>query len=346
MRTVARRGFTLIELLVVIAIIAVLIALLLPAVQSAREAARRAQCVNNLKQIGLGMHNYHQSVGTFPIANATNTFSDPGVTTSWGNWSAQAMMLPYMEQQSIYNSANFAWEPWYDVGNTVNTTALNTKIASYLCPSDALAGQNNICSYLWCIGTTSDIWNADSTGVFAHINCYSIAAITDGTSNTIAFGESLVGGNTNTAIKWRNGPSVGQGSPPRFLDAVTVASWPTTLTQLNTCQGLYAADVISGASNEQNNRGWRWGVGSPGVTGFNTIIEPNSNVYQFIGCRMDCACGMDYSDYENCSSNHPGGVNVLLADGSVKFIKSSVSRQVWWALGTKANGEVISSDAY
>jgi prepilin-type N-terminal cleavage/methylation domain-containing protein/prepilin-type processing-associated H-X9-DG protein len=352
MRSPIRRGFTLIELLVVIAIIAVLIALLLPAVQAAREAARRAQCVNNLKQIGLALHNYHQSVGTFPLANATNTLDDFGKPTGWGNFSAQAMMLPYMEQQAIYNACNFGWSTYTSGGpyhpELINSTAFTTKIASFLCPSDGLAGQSDINSYFWCIGTTTDLWNNDSTGLFAHNNAYSIAACSDGTSNTIAFSESLVGPVQQVATKWRSGPAVA-GAPTRFLDAVTVANWPTTLANLNTCQGLFMADLATGATTPQEgtDKGQRWAIGSPGLTGFNTIVEPNSNTYQFTGCRLDCAnCGMNYGDFNSATSNHSGGVNVLLGDGSVKFIKSTISRPVWWALGTKANGEVISSDSY
>src|SRR3954453_11660663 len=130
MRTKPRPGFTLIELLVVIAIIGVLIALLLPAVQAAREAARRSQCTNNLKQLGLGLHNYHQGVGSFPMGSSRAN----GAT--WNNWSAQGLMLPYMEQQAIYNAINFNWE----VTQSVNTTAAYTTISSFLCPSDGNAG--------------------------------------------------------------------------------------------------------------------------------------------------------------------------------------------------------------
>src|SRR5438477_6852492 len=128
MRAETRRGFTLIELLVVIAIIAVLIALLLPAVQSAREAARRAQCTNNLKQIGLGMHNYHSTHGTFPAGGTVAAGYDPGSSTSWGTWSAQALMLGYLEQQPLYNASNFSWAcafgPGYPINRTVTVSIL------------------------------------------------------------------------------------------------------------------------------------------------------------------------------------------------------------------------------
>ena len=138
MKADTRRGFTLIELLVVIAIIAVLIALLLPAVQSAREAARRAQCSNNLKQIGLGMHNYHTSLGTFPLGGGYNTYG-PGYNIGWGTWSAQALMLGYIEQSPLYNGANFSWavgmSPGWDINRTVSSSILNV----FICPSDGIS---------------------------------------------------------------------------------------------------------------------------------------------------------------------------------------------------------------
>src|SRR5271155_5720281 len=136
-----KRGFTLIELLVVIAIIAVLIALLLPAVQSAREAARRIQCTNNLKQIGLAMHNYHSANNTFPQGVAASFNSvNPGCI-AWSGWSAQALMLNYMEQSPIYNACNFMVDPFSATASpNINATAILTKINAFLCPSDGNAG--------------------------------------------------------------------------------------------------------------------------------------------------------------------------------------------------------------
>src|SRR3954466_11624767 len=137
-----RHGFTLIELLVVIAIIAVLIALLLPAVQAAREAARRAQCINNLKQIGIGLHNYHTANDVFPPGASMaygNVPGGPDALNNWNNWSANALMLSYLEQGNIYNAINFniaALFPGYFLLTSANTTMYDTRIASFLCPSD------------------------------------------------------------------------------------------------------------------------------------------------------------------------------------------------------------------
>ena len=175
-----RPAFTLIELLVVIAIIAVLIALLLPAVQAAREAAQRAQCTNNLKQIGLAMHNYHQSIDKFPQGMSQSAASLPYTAyAGWGEWSAQSMLLPYMEQTPVYNSINFSFDMIYGTGGAINLTASTTLISSFCCPSDpnvafggapssseatyATWGQAgfppDINSYRGSLGTTTSVYN-------------------------------------------------------------------------------------------------------------------------------------------------------------------------------------------
>ncbi|MHC5542672.1 DUF1559 family PulG-like putative transporter, partial [Singulisphaera rosea] len=197
-----RRGFTLIELLVVIAIIAVLIALLLPAVQSAREAARRAQCTNNLKQIGLAMHNYHTAVGSFPwnscgasqIYPTPNTPGD-GKGNTWANFGGLTLMLPQMEQMALYNAINFSFGmyPFQDQVDPVQGTAIYQTVASFLCPSDSGRGRNN---YRSSQGTNFD-WNARmaANGGIWRVNAVdgepisSVANIIDGTSNTIGFFE-------------------------------------------------------------------------------------------------------------------------------------------------------------
>jgi prepilin-type N-terminal cleavage/methylation domain-containing protein len=212
-----RRGFTLIELLVVIAIVAVLIALLLPAVQAAREAARRSQCVNNLKQIGLALHNYHQQLGTFPMGSGSGVLTPPATYHAKECWSIHAAILPQLEQMAIYNAINFNFSCDSLGSPTANpnyTVFFQTQVKTFLCPSDpnawTVANDNtsaNNC-YFGSIGATTDILggggsntdtatpnlsNVPTTGLFAFQQAKSINAVIDGTSNSVAFAESTVG---------------------------------------------------------------------------------------------------------------------------------------------------------
>ena len=343
-----QRGFTLIELLVVIAIIAVLIALLLPAVQAAREAARRAQCVNNLKQIGLGMHNYHSGIGSFPMGSSQGPYDYAGDTTgfpAWDSWSAHALMLPYLEQGVLYNAANFnfavAWggQPSY----AINSTVYGTKVNSFLCPSDGNAGKTNINSYHGSIGTTTynccnNPGAVNTTGVFGYTRNSSIADITDGTSNTIAYSEALVG-NLNTGPL--PGNSTGNVPSAGTANVTNVAAVPNAIGLLQQDnQTCYAAWLTNG----QNGRGEHWGTGAMGYTLFNTVYPPNMT--QWSACRMDCCAQAEHAHYQSANSNHSGGVNVLMSDGSVRFVKSTIAWATWWALGTRNLGEVLSSDSY
>jgi len=344
MKRHTRRGFTLIELLVVIAIIAVLIALLLPAVQSAREAARRIQCTNNLKQIGLALHNYHSSIGSFPMTS-TIAYSDPGKQTGWGTWGALALMLPYMEQKPAYDAINFNWTSWYGLGGTQNSTIFLLRLNTFVCPSDGMTGQANTNNYFGSIGTTGGFYNnKGSTGIFASGATYSIANVTDGTSNTIAYSEALVSTTLTgpTPVKWRDGPS-DSGTPGAAYRLEDATLQPDAMrTDWLLCNDWFKTKRNMGM------RGFRWGLGATGESLFQTLIPPNSNDYPWGSCRMDCGpnCGALHSGYYSANSNHPGGVNTAMADGSVRFIKSSVAMRTWWSLGTKAGGEVLSSDSY
>ncbi|WP_165073769.1 DUF1559 family PulG-like putative transporter [Paludisphaera rhizosphaerae] len=338
-----RRGFTLIELLVVIAIIAVLIALLLPAVQSAREAARRAQCVNNLKQIGLALHNYASAQSeAFPWAMG------PG---SYNGWSAHPMFLPQMEQQALYNSINFAntgAAMW--TGNPPNTTSFRIQVAAFLCPSDTdrLTNADGHCNYMMCAGATADefyYYNTNSanspqalTGVgrsfgspymsksIPHVK---LSMIVDGTSNTAAFSEQVLGVGDDDYALW---DSMKPTSANGDASSTKPAYPPNPQADYNVCNSKAPTAT---SSVKLWSHGYQWYAGAPNIGAYCHVMPPNtwSCTYANNGFAV------------TASSRHPGVVNVCMADGSVKAVKNSVALNVWWALASMGGGEVISADA-
>jgi prepilin-type N-terminal cleavage/methylation domain-containing protein/prepilin-type processing-associated H-X9-DG protein len=364
MTSQARRGFTLIELLVVIAIIGVLIALLLPAVQSAREAARRAQCTNNLKQIGLAMHNYHTANNSFPVGGTVAPAYSNTYTTAWGTWSAQALMLGFLEQQPLYNASNFSWAVIMGPGWLINTTVSNSIVNTFLCPSDDMAPvpvpagaqwSGRLNNYFASVGTTLAYQGGvPTTGVFTQAGpAYGVQHVIDGTSNTIAYAEALVGPDSggyqtkSVLALFRNGTNVAPGSSSGAVNLYDASSnYNMVLADMNTCQQAALNPALGSKGLNEDDKGERWAADDGGFTLINTIVPPSSTQYSFACCNFTTSSGCDDGSFQNVNSRHPGGANVVFADGSVHFIKSSIAIKTWWALGTRANGEVISSDSY
>ena len=353
-----RRGFTLIELLVVIAIIAVLIALLLPAVQAAREAARRSQCVNNLKQIALSAQNYESTHTCFPGAYPATKVGG-GVGGTWGCWSPQSLMLPFMEQNAIYNSINFNLLNQGDdsnyIGYRANTTATGAKINSFACPSssDFPGGFNGLPTsptnnYFASVGASVQWQGSNVTTKPNGPYSYQSLAIgnrdiRDGTSNTIAFSEWRTGDNDDTKL------SVPQDVIEIGSTFLGGSSSDSTANNMPAGASLLQAWLTNCAVQAKTARGrsfigQMWCTGMFGRTLGNTILAPNP---PYPNCNNTTGNGdFDNTGLFGMSSYHSGGANAAFCDGSVRFLKSTTALPTIWALGSRDQGEVVSADSY
>ncbi|HWE39457.1 MAG TPA: DUF1559 domain-containing protein [Isosphaeraceae bacterium] len=368
-----RRGFTLIELLVVIAIIGVLIALLLPAVQQAREAARKTQCSNNLKQMGLAFHNYESANGAFPMTTIlVPTPSGPPATWQYeSSWSAFARAATFFEQGPLYNSINFD----LTYSDPPNITVALTPLNLLLCPSDpgllyddaSMGGTGyattsyGTCDgdwYVWSVnwGSVNTVGPRNSSA-FGPNYSRRIADFRDGLSGTLFVSEGYIGhpqfrGCMSTPTN-PSDPSVGTFTPTNVPPPGQLSA--QALANLAGSCGAATGKVKAGGPIGHT----RWTNGGVYYSGFTTAMPPNAKV--LVQSRAPNSMGalvpadwdaVDENDggptYMSlaASSYHPGGVNVLFADGSVHYVKDSVNPVTWRALGTIAKGEVVSSDQY
>jgi prepilin-type N-terminal cleavage/methylation domain-containing protein/prepilin-type processing-associated H-X9-DG protein len=363
MRLNRSRGFTLIELLVVIAIIAVLIALLLPAVQSAREAARRMQCTNNLKQLGLAVHHYQETNLCLPSGSLypCPARDEKNATQCWG-WGVSPLVsiLEYIEQGTMFNAYNshrgvYGSYPPDTSGPTywwANTTIFNIQVATFLCPSDSRGFNSAVTNYVGNIGgpfvlggytgtiiPSNPVSVPSDLGASARIIDFN--AITDGTSNTALWSEGVTGTSSYSSIK------AGSGKRAEFRVFYNTNANNTTRTQAAVMQFISACNNLpAGTAPSSSSRGSGWQITYPYYANYNLynhVTPPNSRQ---CGNAQVNSWGLDVYGTDPPTSLHPGGVNVAMTDGSVRFVKESVNVTTWWAIGTRAGGEVVSSDSY
>ncbi len=345
-----RRGFTLVELLVVIAIIGILIALLLPAVQAAREAARRSQCSNNLKQFGLALHNYHDTFKTFPSAIGPGVCSASGSCgLTWEAWSGIAPMIAFMEQRALAD--RIVWD--LRTGDGPNRDVRRSRIDTFLCPSDPGNGVTYTAdmgpiSYNLSHGPTAvwDVGTGQEVGMFDRLYWCTMADIRDGTSNTIAMSEARLGRNQGMWDPSKRDPSYRVTATgdllqpsPRLGNARTFTTRPADLAAINAyyqnCLSMY--DAGSGWNSQSDEQGRFW-VRSNALwaSHITTLVAPNA------GPSCDIDTSVTNINVKEPSSYHPGGVQVLRADASGSFVSETIGQAVWIAAGTINQGETLS----
>jgi len=350
MRLKRVRGFTLIELLVVIAIIAVLIALLLPAVQAAREAARRSQCTNNLKQIGLAFHNYESTHTAFPPS-----VMYPSPVDNWG-WGPSGLLslLPFVEQTALWNAYNVGPVQCNGGGCGLyqkNTTVFNAQVGSWLCPSDAPLRTVSMSSYVGNMGgpyhTTGYsgpyVPSAGVGGPYPGTppTVVKISSIVDGTSNTALFSEVLTGhSNAGSVLAGSSSPNSWKRVIFQTTAAANSQTMASALAMISNCAAV--PPTTAGLSTSRGD----WFYGYPAYVSYgmyNHLSGPNTRSCSNAGWNT---YSVDTYGTAPPSSMHSGGVNLAMSDGSVRFVKDAISQQAWWAIGTRNGGEVVSSDSY
>jgi prepilin-type N-terminal cleavage/methylation domain-containing protein/prepilin-type processing-associated H-X9-DG protein len=360
MRFRVSRGFTLVELLVVIAIIGVLVGLLLPAVQAAREAARRMQCQNNLKQFGLAAHNFESSMKYFPPAMHTKMFTltngSPIARTSEA--SLQVALLPYFEQAAAFNSFNLDFhvdsDLYIGIGTTTpppsplpttpNLIGRQAEVPSFVCPSEAsnlrLPNNSGRLNYHGSMGGANLLGGTTIDGMFAKprptttmMKGPTFGEISDGTSNTAMFAE-VIRSNTLTGT-----------SNTTFFRRTTAY---TTLPNLT--DGRTVSDCMAAGSNALNETGLKYYHFLVHNTTYSHTLPPNWNRRQSVAAQQRYNCGNTLSisvapgpqQHMAASSYHTGGVNIGRADGSVSLVSDNVDFVTWQALGSRSGGEVLS----